>query len=549
MIIHNPILTGSLTLNNVNLSTGNLVTTGSNTFVGNQILSGSLTVSGSVSATGTLTAQTLVVQTVTSSVLYSSGSNIFGNNIANTQVFTGSVLVTGSIGIGTTPSVSPIEILSNSDYAFRANRTATNSKSLIALYDSPTAATSSYLIAGVDPTGNIVGYSATGSFISVGTNGTGIKRDLILHNYDAQSVVIATNNTERMRVTSAGNVGIGTTPSYKLHIIESTTNGRAVQGVATATSGTNYGAVLVAEGIGATKNIGLYASAEGATTNVAAVFDNGNVGIGTSSPSSIFEVAQTNGIITQRGNTGYSVFRSYGGDGTNSDVVEFQIRNRVDGSNMVSIGNFTSHDLTFRTANTERMRITSAGLIGIGGANSGWTLAVNSISSNNSSTPHQIAIFGNSTSGATRGYLYIGSSAGIDWLVGKDTGGSGDNRFNLSLYTGEQRMVLYTNGNYSFAGSNVSDIRLKSNINTLSLNALDKISQFVPKSYTMNDHPDQIRYGFIAQEVKDILPDLISGTEGEKEYLGLDYNGVLTLTVKALQELKAEFDEYKTTHP
>jgi hypothetical protein len=106
-------------------------------------------------------------------------------------------------------------------------------------------------------------------------------------------------------------------------------------------------------------------------------------------------------------------------------------------------------------------------------------------------------------------------------------------------------MILYTNGNYSFAGSNVSDLRLKSNINSISINALDKVSQLSPKSYYMNDHPDQIRYGFIAQEVKDILPDLISGTEGEKEYLGLDYNGVLAVAIKAIQELKAEIDELK----
>jgi hypothetical protein len=44
----------------------------------------------------TLTATTLVVQTVSSSVIYSSGSNVFGNNIANTQVFTGSVYINGS---------------------------------------------------------------------------------------------------------------------------------------------------------------------------------------------------------------------------------------------------------------------------------------------------------------------------------------------------------------------------------------------------------------------------------------------------------------------
>jgi len=48
---------------------------------------------------GTLTAQTLVVQTITSSVIYSSGSNKFGNDLANTQQLTGSVSITGSLAV------------------------------------------------------------------------------------------------------------------------------------------------------------------------------------------------------------------------------------------------------------------------------------------------------------------------------------------------------------------------------------------------------------------------------------------------------------------
>jgi hypothetical protein len=73
-------------------------------------LSGSLLITGSLTASGTLTAQTLVVQTVTSSIVYSSGSNIFGNSLTDTQQMTGSLRVTGSgnhyilggnVGIGT----------------------------------------------------------------------------------------------------------------------------------------------------------------------------------------------------------------------------------------------------------------------------------------------------------------------------------------------------------------------------------------------------------------------------------------------------------------
>ena len=46
---------------------------------------------------GTITAQTLVVQTISSSVIYSSGSNKFGDELTDTQQFTGSVTITGSL--------------------------------------------------------------------------------------------------------------------------------------------------------------------------------------------------------------------------------------------------------------------------------------------------------------------------------------------------------------------------------------------------------------------------------------------------------------------
>ena len=90
----------------LNDKTSSFATTGSNAFIGTQTITGSVLQSGSFTSTGTLTAQTLVVQTITSSVVYSSGSNIFGNAIGNTQTFTGSVLVTGSLTISTGGNVS-----------------------------------------------------------------------------------------------------------------------------------------------------------------------------------------------------------------------------------------------------------------------------------------------------------------------------------------------------------------------------------------------------------------------------------------------------------
>jgi hypothetical protein len=63
----------------------------------NHQLTGSLNISGSLVVNNTITAQTLHVQTITSSVDFVTGSTRFGTLMSNTHQFTGSVLVTGSI--------------------------------------------------------------------------------------------------------------------------------------------------------------------------------------------------------------------------------------------------------------------------------------------------------------------------------------------------------------------------------------------------------------------------------------------------------------------
>jgi hypothetical protein len=68
-------------------------------FTGSAGISGSLNVNGNIVSTGTLTAQTLVVQTITSSVDFVTGSTKFGTIIDNTHQFTGSVSVSGSVHI------------------------------------------------------------------------------------------------------------------------------------------------------------------------------------------------------------------------------------------------------------------------------------------------------------------------------------------------------------------------------------------------------------------------------------------------------------------
>ena len=60
---------------------------------------------------GTLTAQTIVVQTITSSTEFVTGSTKFGTQLSNTHQFTGSVSITGSLSV--TGSIYFTEALSN----------------------------------------------------------------------------------------------------------------------------------------------------------------------------------------------------------------------------------------------------------------------------------------------------------------------------------------------------------------------------------------------------------------------------------------------------
>jgi hypothetical protein len=64
---------------------------------GNTTVTGSIDVSGSITSNGTITAQTLVVQTVTSSIEFVTGSTRNGSLLTNTHQFTGSVGITGSL--------------------------------------------------------------------------------------------------------------------------------------------------------------------------------------------------------------------------------------------------------------------------------------------------------------------------------------------------------------------------------------------------------------------------------------------------------------------
>jgi hypothetical protein len=99
MIIDSGIVTGSLLVQGPLDVSGSLSVTNGITGSLQGTASYALTSSYADNFTvgGTLSAQTIIVQTITSSIDFVTGSTRFGSNTANTHQFTGSVLVSGSL--------------------------------------------------------------------------------------------------------------------------------------------------------------------------------------------------------------------------------------------------------------------------------------------------------------------------------------------------------------------------------------------------------------------------------------------------------------------
>ena len=224
-------------------------------------MSGSLTVTGSITTPGTLTAQTLVVQTITSSIDFVTGSTRFGSILGNTHVFSGSVTMnpgglfvssSGVVGIGNTNPLTKFVVATTSNVNFEVRNGADygvtgvaidsrddtrSTRNAMLVYGSPIILGGGNVGMGTtNPSYKLVVNSGTDG-ISAGIAGStyGIRFDnggtfssgmSTIHGVDStltgtyQPIMIngsdvrfGTSATERMRITSGGNVGIGVTPS------------------------------------------------------------------------------------------------------------------------------------------------------------------------------------------------------------------------------------------------------------------------------------------------------------------------------------------------
>ena len=96
---------------------------------------------------------------------------------------------------------------------------------------------------------------------------------------------------------------------------------------------------------------------------------------------------------------------------------------------------------------------------------------------------------------------------------------------------------LVCTGNITAFATSLSDRRLKENIIPIT-NATDIINKINIYSFNFKDNPAK-RYGVIAQEVKEILPEVITETPipiDDDFALGVNYQDIFALLIKVVQE-------------
>lgn len=143
-------------------------TTGSNVFTGDQTINGNITIYG--------TASIEVLHTIynTSSIIYASGSTVFGDTMDDTHVFTGSLYVTGSVYATSSNAISSSYSVTSSYSNNSTSASYALTASYLEGYISPFPYTGSAQITGsLGVTGSTSIYGSGSTILSVsGSNGS-----------------------------------------------------------------------------------------------------------------------------------------------------------------------------------------------------------------------------------------------------------------------------------------------------------------------------------------------------------------------------------------
>ena len=383
--------------------------------------------------------------------------------------------------------------------------------------------------------------------------------------FGTRSVTTNTATTERMRITSSGNVGIGTSSpvfadgfGVQIHNVSGSSRLRFTNNSSGATA-TDGGEIAFAGsdfyiGNNEAANLVLYTSATermriasngditfaqsrilqttassgylalygngggvyfgGSVANQMFLSSSGNLGIGTTSPTNFTN--QTSLSINGVGVSRLDMFVS----GTRKGGL-------VSASDATYVEADTAIPLIFNTNGNERMRISSGGNVGIG-----------------TSSPNSRLQIGTMVAYTGSGYTFAMGNGTTDFLITVNAAQSGSS---VTFYSSTD--YLFNRSGPSSTGvisaygfNNISDYRLKYDLE--SFDGLSLISQIKTYKYKMEE-THETQYGVLAHEIQEVLPHLVVGVKDGDRMQSVDYQKIVPMLIKSVQEQQTQINELK----
>ncbi len=357
-----------------------------------------------------------------------------------------------------------------------------------------------------------IGFQRTGSYdmgditFNLSTNNT--------------SGINASESDERMRITSAGNVGIGTSPSTKLHV-----NGFGLFGTAGTSElwftqnwqskpDANSYSSEISNDISAYKALMVIGNKSAGGSRIVGIWD--RLGIANSTPAYNLDVNGTG--------------RFAGNLYLNNEQYILPAAN----GNYVRIGNSSGLQMQDVYSNY----FYALGRIKIGSASSAnCVLHVEASQSIGSVTNSEnyVGYFKNNTSNAGAIITSVANNGNAA-------------RYLQFMVNGSEVGCLYGNGSNVATLYSASDSRLKTNIRNTGL-GLSTIMKMKIRDYEWKADGKTVNAGFIAQELYEVYPEAVSkGNDGDLDSKTggtwmVNYAGITPLLVKAIQDQQAEIEE------
>ena len=261
----------------------------------------------------------------------------------------------------------------------------------------------------------------------------------------------------------------------------------------------------------------------------------GNVGIGTTSPSSKLQV---NGDLTVGDDSTVGSFINVIAAGTSQDAgIRFGSESNTD-SKAAIYTNTSNSDLHFDVTETTRMLIDSAtGNVGIGTTSPTSRLHVQQTLA---SPTYPMVYFEADRTSTTYG--------GVNVRVDNLDYGSGMRFYKSGIY--DSNAIGFLNGSSTVGNINInasstsynttSDYRLKENVTSIT-DGITRVKQLQPKRFNFIGDTSVVD-GFIAHEAKQVVPEAVTGDKdevlpnGDPVYQGIDQAKIVPLLTAALQE-------------